>query len=253
MTRAQDWLPAEASERGAVRAAVETVIAGWASHWFGRGDLRLFEWALAERGRPVDPAAWRPCGPGLEVCCPVRAANRLAGLALDARLEGMDLGERDRLLVSAFARRIVDDLVERLRRLFVGDTETVQTVARPDDRRITASIADGSDVLISLSVSTALLLGLTRRTLPAPPVAARIAGDRLSALGHSAVRLEVTLGTATLSLAEAKGLACGDVLVLDRRLADPAELSLASSADVVARGVLTEDDGRLALVLQTAS
>lgn len=253
MTRAQDWLPAEASERGVVRAAVETVIAGWASHWFGRGELRLFEWALAETGRPVDPAAWRSCGPGLEVCCPLRAASRLAGLALDVRLEGMDLGERDRLLVSAFARRIVDELVERLRRLFVGDAETVASEPRPDERRITASIADGSDVLISVSVSTALLLGLTRRTLPALPAPARIAGDRLSALGRSAVRLEVTLGTAMLSLAEAKGLACGDVLVLDRRLADPAELSLASSADVIARGVLTEDDGRMALVLQTAS
>lgn len=247
----QDWLPAEAAERRAVRAAVEPVVADWAAHWFARGDLRLFDWALAAEDRPAFDAGWRACGPGLEASCSTRAATRLAGLGLDLRLDGMDLAERDRLLVSAVARQIVDDLAQRMRRLLVHDGEPVNVPA--GGRRIIACVADGADVLFSLSIPVALLLGLSRRTLPKAPAAVQIPGDRRAALGGSTVRLEATLGTATLSLAEAKGLAAGDILLLDRTLDDAADLSLRASPGVVARGVLTETEGHLALVLQTAS
>lgn len=247
----QDWLPPEAAERSAVRAAVEPVVAEWAAHWFARGDLRLFDWALADEGRAAFEAGWRACGGGLEATCSTRAATRLAGLGLDLRMEGMDLAERDRLLVATFARQIVDDLAQRLRRLMVRDGEPSQVPGA--GRRIIACVADGSDVLFSLSIPVALLLGLCRRTLPKAKPPGRIASDRLAALGRSTVRLEATLGTATLSLAEAKGLAAGDILLLDRTLADAADLSLIQSPGIVARGVLTETEGHLALVLQTAS
>jgi flagellar motor switch/type III secretory pathway protein FliN len=247
----QDWLPAEAVERGAVRAAVEPVVAEWAAHWFARGEARLLDWALAADGPPLFDANWRSCGAGLEASCSTRAAVRLAGLALDTRADGLDLADRDRLLLAALARQIVDDLAGRLRRRLVRDAAPPELPA--GTRRLIAAFGDGGDVLFSLAIPVPLLLGLCRGTLPKAPPAARIENARMAALGRSTVRLEATLGTATLSLEEARGLAVGDVLLLDRTLADLADLTLTHAPGVVARGALTETEGRLALVLQTAS
>jgi hypothetical protein len=246
----KDWLPAEAVERSAVSAAVEAVVAEWAAHWFVRGEFRLESWGLASPDRMLGEAGSRACGGGVEANCSTRAAARVAGLALDARAETTDLNERDRLLVSALARQIVDDLAQRLRRL--GGREGQPPEAMPGARLVVASIAEGADVLFSLAIPLPLLLGVSRRTLPRPPAATKIEGERLDAVGRSTVRLEATLGTAILSLAEAKGLAPGDILLLDRTLGDAADLTFAQSPGVVARGVLTETEGQLALVLQTA-
>lgn len=246
----KDWLPAEAVERDAVSAAAEAVVAEWAAHWFARGEFRLASWGLASADRAPGEAGSRACGGGVEATCSTRAAMRLAGLALDARAEATDLDERDRLLVSAVARQIVDDLAQRLRRLGGREGPPLETTS--GTRLVVAAIAEGADVLFSLAIPLPLLLGVCRRTLPKPPAATRIEGERLDAVGRSAIRLEATLGTAVLSLAEAKGLAPGDILLLDRTLGDAADLTFAQSPGVVARGVLTETEGQLALVLQTA-
>lgn len=249
-TAARDWLPAEAVERDAVSAAAEAVVAEWAAHWFARGEFRLASWGLASPDRVPGEAGSRACDGGVEATCSTRAAARLAGFALDARGEATDLNDRDRLVVSAVARQIVDDLAQRLRRL--GGRESPPE-ATSGTRLVVAGIAEGADVLFSLAIPLPLLVGVCRRTLPRPPAAAKIEGQRLSAVGCSTVRLEATLGTAMLSLAEAKGLAPGDILLLDRTLGDAADLTFAQSPSVVARGVLTETEGQLALVLQTAS
>jgi hypothetical protein len=246
--RLQDWLPAEAAVRPAVRAAVEPVVAAWAAHWFARGEARLDDWTLAAGGRPAFDAGWRACGGGLEASCSTRAAGRLASLALDARPDGMDVNDRDRLVMAALARRIVDDLAQRVDGLLGREG-----AAPPGDRRLVATVAESADVLFSLSIPVTRLLGLSRRVLPRAGSATPLADGRRAALAATTVRLEATLGAATLTLAEARELSVGDILLLDRTLRDAADLTLPRSADVVARGVLTETEGCLALVLQPAS
>jgi len=244
----RDWLPAEAAERSAVRGPVEEVVAEWSSHWFARGELSLSGWALAPRPRPAGDAGWRDCGGGVEASCSSRASVRLAGMALDARLEQLDLNDRDRSLTSAFSRRMVDDLGQRLRRLLGVERDVPEVTAT--DRRVVATISDGADALLSLAIPFPLLIGLCRRVLPKPGPAMKISDPRLQALGPTTLRLDATLGSATLSLSEVRDLAVGDILLLDRTLGDAADLSLARSRTVVARGVLTETDGHVALILQ---
>lgn len=240
----RDWLPAEAAERSAVRAPIEEVVAQWSSHWVARGELSLSHWALAAEARA--DAAWRDCGGGLQVNCSTRAAARLAGLALDARPEQDELNDRDRKLLASLSRRIVDDLAHRVRQRLGAERDVVS----PADRRITAVVSEGVDAILQLSIPVPLLTGLCRRTLPTPRAPTTPLASRLAAAAPTTLRLEATLGAVTLSLAEVRDLAVGDILVLDRTVSEPADLSLSRSEAPVARGTLTETEGHVALILQ---
>lgn len=243
--KARHWLPLEAVERNAVRAAAEACVAEWSAHWFARGELVLSGWALVAPGAAPDPGA-RDAGRGLQVACPTRAALRIACQALDVRLEQLDANGRDRALAAALARRIVDDLVARM-----GGLLSPEGDGGGAGRRLIATISDRNDPLVSVGLPAERLVALCRRTLPPPGPRPQSPAPRHEALGRTRLRLEVNLGEAAVSLAEARGLAVGDVILLDRRLDEAVDLTAARSPALVARGVLADAEGQVALILQS--
>ena len=104
-------------------------------------------------------------------------------------------------------------------------------------------------VLVWLAVPAAVLAPATRASLMPPRPSERAPTPIAEALSERTVRLEVVLGTARLGLAELRGLSAGDVLLLDRPLAEPASLQLAPGGRVAARAHLVEVEGRMALAL----
>jgi flagellar motor switch/type III secretory pathway protein FliN len=230
-----------------VRAPFEALVAEWSAHWVAKGRLSLSDWALAAGARD---AGWRAYDGGLAVNCPGRAATRLLSLALDARIDHAELNGRDRRLTDGLADRMMQDLVRRT--LTVLGT-SVAPASGPRDRDIVATISDGADTLMSLAIPLRSVLPICRRTLPRPAQPTTALQHRLTALGPITLKLDAMLGSAQVTLAEAQALSIGDILVLDRRLNDAADLSLANPATLVARGVLTEADGQVALILQSTS
>jgi flagellar motor switch/type III secretory pathway protein FliN len=246
--RPRDWLPAEAAERPAVRARVDAAVAAWSQAWIVGEGVHLEGWALASTTPVASVDVWRTCAGGLRVCCSPRASLRLAVAALGTRAEDVELTDRDRVLLSALGERMIDDLVRRLRDL--PGPEGGAAAAGGAEPRVVARLADGTASLFAVSLPLPLVTRLARQALPAPRPAASRPAQRATSIAKATVRLEATLGGVQVDLVQLRGLAVGDVLVLDRALADPIQLSVAGVA--IGCGALSEVDGRSALILQTS-
>jgi flagellar motor switch/type III secretory pathway protein FliN len=244
--RLRDWLPTEAAEQLGVRGRIEGVVAEWSAHWFASGTLGLSAWGLGQDAVVPGDATWRDCGGSLQASCSARAGLRLACMALGARSEHVDLNDRDRSLLSALSRRMIDDLAERLRRLLgLSGVAIAPPASKP---RFIAKVSDGCDTLVAIAIPFALLIKLCRQALPRARPPATALQSRREAVTPTGIRLEATLGSALLGLADVRDLAVGDLLVLDRTVDDTVELSVAGVP--VGQGVLTEIDGQAALILQ---
>jgi hypothetical protein len=242
--RLRDWLPPQAADQPGVRAMIDGVVAEWSSHWIALEMLSLSAWGAAQDA--AGDGAWRDCGDGLQVSCSARAGLRLACMALGARVEQVDLGDRDRSLLTDLAGRMVDDLADRLRRRLGAAAPRIEFAA--SEPRFVAKVSDGCDTLLAVSIPFPLLIRLCRQALPKARPTAVAPELRREAVTPTRIRLRATLGSALLGLAEVRDLAVGDLLVLDRTVDDTVELSVAGAC--VGHGVLTEIDGQAALILQ---
>ncbi len=243
------WLPAEAAGNVAVRAAIEVAVADWSTHWFQNGQLALSGWDIGRIDRMSEASVWSGEKAGLQAVCSARASQRLAAIALDATSDVFDNNERDRSFLSHLTQRIVADLIDRLKALLGAQEIASGPVA---ERCFVATVSDGSDALLRVAIPVSHLIGICRTHLPRPQPAREKPKPILPALGATQVRLAATLGVSTLSLADLRSLAVGDVLVLDQALDQHTPVSFAGSRDVIAHGLLTKADGHVALILQSA-
>lgn len=250
--KAEKWIPIGAAASGTVIEAADGVVRAWSQHWFAAATLK------ASRTRAIDPKLKRPAADGWRVYGAAAALNidrakvrGLLSLLLDAALEQLPSSSADDDVLAALEKQVLEDLALRFDTAFGGQAQPSQSMNTLQDPfqpygGIEVTISDGVDAEL-LNVA----LPLSRVAAVAAPLTPR-ARHTLTpigeALGPTTVELEATVGTATLSFGELRGLGLGDVLVLNRALDQGVEVSVRGSARVLAEAELQEVDGRAALV-----
>jgi hypothetical protein len=256
MTAARAWLPAEAANSSSVRAAAEAAVEDWAVAWFATAGPVACGFRASAGSAPSVERGWRSHADAIAIArCPAQSL-RLAGLALFAAPEQLVLSEADRDIVDGLADRMCRDLADRLERAF-GEQQPA-TGARGDAADpfggrggllFTVRQA-GQATLMEVAVPLDGLVQFRKSSMPA----ARRAPAALARLADAAtatpVELCARLGQAVLPLSDLAALAPGDVLVLDRTVAEGAVLAVAGSRETFAHSLPAERGGMLALILK---
>lgn len=249
--RTDIWLPADLATRDPIRTRVETVIADWGARWFPRHGARAasFEAISARAASGGSGEGWIIPRKAIGVSCSKAARTRLTGWALDLPVEPVGLTAADAALLEGLQTRLLNDLVDTLEAaLDIGDGEKGGPFRRLGGAVVAITDVRGS-ALLSIAIPFTAVAALCRSALPAASRKPGALAARRAALGSTRVRLEATLGRAEIGLSDLRGLAPGDVLVLNSRTDEPIELALAGSNGVVGHAKLSDVDGRISLTL----
>lgn len=247
------WAPLEIAGKAAVRAKADQAVVAWSGDWFARARLTVTRWDLV-RGDPwagIDGV--RVDGRHLGLAYGARAFKRLIERALDAGGADLIATDLDGRLTEAFARPMFEDLLARLEMaLELSGPETAGAGRGARDGGVKIGVSDSGDVLLWLVAPFDVLMGLCRGALAPPRPGRAPLTSRRAALGDQPIALEAVLGQVALSLAELRGLAVGDVLVLDRGLSEPATIARRPAGLPLLHADLTDRDGRSALCLRSS-
>ena len=255
----REWLPTGAFEADDVRSAIADVVDQWSRRWFAAAPLAVAKLAFTPGGLPQDSdGAWTIHHQAVAVRLSRMMTGRLLERALDISFDGLVLSEVDRRVLVVFTQNVVADLAASLERLIgdVGERRSPPaTIADPFDAfgGVVVHLTDGRDPLLSLAVPFQAMVKLCKSRLTAPRRRGKAPARIAAALAPTHVTIEATLGRARMSLADLRGLAPGDVVVLDAALEDGGEIALVNSNKAIARAKLSQVDGCLALTLQAKS
>ncbi len=248
----REWLPPGAAESGAVRRLVGEAVGQWAAKWFVRAEAAPAGFAATRGAAPHRACGWRSGG-AAATSQSAAETLRLAGLALGADPEQLVLSEADRDLIDRFTAAVAADLAASLDRALrlepaAAGTSTEDPFA--DEGGLVFTITDRAErPLLQAAIPAAAMVPFLKGAI-APP---RRSASPLARLGRSfestAVKVEARLGAATLPLGELAGLAVGDVLILDRAVADGAELAIAPAGPPFAHGAVVPDERAVSLLL----
>jgi flagellar motor switch/type III secretory pathway protein FliN len=214
------WLPRDAIAAAAERLPVRETVCDWAVKWFARGGASLsgvtaLTGVLALTGEVME------VDDGMMLVAPADAIKALGVLMFGEPKEVTTVA--DRAAIEAAAEQALADLRQR----------AAQLVGLPRDaawRVRSTGIADAGYCFKIRAGQASLTLFVTDRVLIAGvkarlrPAASRPLGEIATGLDNQEIALSARLGACRLSMIELAGLATGDVVVLDRALADPADL-----------------------------
>ena len=195
--------------------------------------------------------SWRKVASGLAIGVQHRAF--LTGL-LGTPVPEAPGSEADEKLLDALREAVVGDLRQRLLAIlklnpaeaFAPRTATDHEVVRP----FAGTIVDVAGVAIAgFSIAGDVIVRLIKADLPPP--APRPPLDRLvSAVEVQRVGLATSVGRCPISVSDLRGLALGDVLILETAVDQPLPVIIDGGATRVASGHLTRSDSGLALMLK---
>lgn len=247
---ASAWLPPEIADRSAVRDLVGEAVQAWSSKWFSGIRLAPSRWETVRSG------LWGQLSEHGHVRCRTvglsfsdRAAARLVAALLDAEPVEPTVTEADRRITEALLEEVLDDLLRSLDRALAPGADSVRG-DREDPRvsGVRVGVGEAGGVLFWLGVPLSAVLPLCEASLPPPREASQAMDTRLGAVAAREVSLHAILGSVRLQLGELGGLARGDVLILDRALDEPFDVTV--GATPLASATLTQSDGWRAISLQ---
>ncbi len=252
----RDWLPLGATAHPGVCARIDAAVSAWSAQWFARRTLSAVSFTPTGGEAPAEPAGWRVWRAAIAIGCSDRAAARLLDWALDANLGDQGPTRRDRQLIDAFERKLIEDLATKVEAALSVGGATLPAPAMVEaplgpHGGLVVGIGDGCGAtLLSLAIPLAAALPACRAALGRPSQARERLDSLRQALGEEQVVIEAILGQAEIRLADLRTLAPGDVLVLGTPLSGTAELSLVGGQEAFARAGVSEISGRMALTLQ---
>lgn len=248
---AWNWLPEGALSSPEVLALVDGAVERWNRRWFS-------DWRVRRRGLLFVNA---PAGgqifastPKFTIGAPGAAAETVMGQVMDMDVSRLELGDGDHAILDALREEVFRDLARELDLVLAG--EDVKTPAGADDSGpvlIDLADEDGRKILW-IETSRGTLAETRRQTFPA--LANRPTGRLTplrSAIADTTVALSATVGSAVISLPEARKLAPGDVIVLDRLLDQPIDLVAALDGVSVACATLVDASSPRSLRLESAA
>jgi hypothetical protein len=239
-----DWLPRNALTEEAVKAVLEEVIGNWSARWFARspagiGAVRLRDRSLAGVGADC-ARVQQGC---VTAALPDRGKRYLLEGVLDVDLAQQTLGEGDRVLLDRVATEIMDDLLSLLNQFLA------EAGAHAGGGQVNLVLEQNADEVLTIAFPTNAIVALLKARLRRSHGTSLRLTPRLQALAPTRVAAYAVLGTAELGATEVEGLAAGDVIVLDRALAEGIELRLRDSG-TIGCGKLENHGDRVSIALQ---
>ena len=235
---AWDWLPDGALEHPKVRSQFGEVIDAWSARWFSGRQFQLFEVSNPARAT-IDP--WRVTAPGVGVCCTSHDVVALISAALDADVALLELSDPDQQLLDLFATTILQDLADTMSVRLPADRRGLELEDSHPSGLIDVLIADERGATVAtVSLPKGLANRLRLDSLPNPKPSLKAFASFEKALGSAPIKVEAALGSSRITLADARCLVPGDVLVLDRRLEDPVILTEATTGSAIAHARFTD-------------
>jgi hypothetical protein len=236
------WLPKDAITGDIATAALSNHLARWGEPWFGARKISV---ARLRRDEVVPHASvLETRGTAASVEIAGDRKRRLLEALLDIDLTQEMRTEGDNHVLDALLAEVSAELVGALDELSAGTS-----VSPDEDNNVRATITAGAREILDIIVPEAALVPLIKAQIGIAPAANRAFAVRTAGLKGMRVTARATLGHAELSVADVRGLAPGDVLVLDRSLNQPVELCLAEGGSVFARGVLRKSETGISIQL----
>ncbi|MDB5440000.1 MAG: surface presentation of antigen protein, partial [Caulobacteraceae bacterium] len=247
---AREWLPVSSQQTAFVRAQLDKAAAAWSEAMFAKARVRIADVRAGARGGDE----WQVWGKFVGVRCPPRGADRIAEWSLGAAFDQVNFSPIDRTVVDAFTARVVRDIALRLERAFGWDG------AARDEPGLTSDLFDAAGGVeasvtddmgrqaITLAIPAATVIAAFKASLGPRARPPRPLTPFKQALAATPIAIEAILGRASLSLADFRTMAAGDVLILDTDVNGTAEMGTASDPAAL-RGRLLESDGHVALAL----
>jgi hypothetical protein len=246
---AWNWLPDGALASPDLLGRVDGAVAEWSGRWFK--DHRLVRQRLQYASAPASPPAVASTA-RFSIRATPAAVEVLTGHALDADLSRLEKGESDQTIIDALSEVLLRDLAAALDAVFGMDGASPAAADPSGGVLIELTDEDGRRaVVIETSravLAAARLAGLSERTRRGPPLA-----SIGTAVADVPVTLSASVGSATITLPEARRLAVGDVIVLDRPLDQPIDLVSASGGSAVACARLVDTASPRSLRLEAAA
>ncbi len=240
--RVRDWAPSGLAGSRRLQDGLNEIVTAWRERWLGRGQLSVT--AVAEIGPGGRGSAEMILGPsasGLRLTVSSRARGRLLDQCLDVRLAEQSLTDGDRGVLEQLQAAMFQDLFDRVDERLAGREAG-------DAALLEVRVGDGYGDVLLLALPCTATKGLW--TSPSQDGALkRPIASLAEALRETEVVVEAFLGEATLSLADLRALAPGDVLVLGTPLSHPSPVRLSRAGTTLGHAALSEAEGALVATL----
>lgn len=251
-TAAWNWLPDGAIASPEVLGLVDAAIGRWSQSWFPA-------WRLQRRGLLFANA---PAGARIVASTPKVVVGALNGAVdamvsrvMDEDITRLELGDGDHAILDALTDELFRDLARELDVALAGE-EADEPSGAPDVSGAVLIDLTDEDGRKVLWVETSRKVLASARHMVLPASTAGPAGQLVSlrsAIGETPVALSATVGSVIIPLPEARKLAPGDVIVLDRRLDQAIDLVAASGGTRVACATLVDAASPRSLRLESAA
>lgn len=243
------WLPSAALTAPEVLSQIDGALDAWSERWFR--SLRVLRRSVTLDAGPAsgDAAA---ATPRLSVRASASGLAILTGRALDLEIGQLEMSEADHSVVDDVSRALMQDLANALDEALAGSASGGAPGAS-SATGVVIELGDEDGRRLALVETSAALLASARRDRLGERAASAASLSPLSAaLASTPVTLSAHLGSASIELPEARRLAAGDVVVLDRALDAPIDLVSDAGARPVLRAVIADTTPPLTLRLEPA-
>ncbi|MEO1045896.1 MAG: FliM/FliN family flagellar motor switch protein [Pseudomonadota bacterium] len=230
------WLPETALNPVRLAATLSADIDAWADDWFAAWRIQpiVVDKCTSVADKP-DRAEKRQIKPGLTLTISQSGCDILAAELFGIDWDRFSPRPADRRPVDDAASTCLDDLCDRIRRTMPDDNRSMDSadsdqgssaIPQAQPAQWSAALHDkqGRDIA-QIGIAHDFLLDYSRAAIP-PSRCHRTLTDRGDALLASCVALGARIGGATLSLAEIAACEPGDVVILDRMMADRVQLTV---------------------------
>jgi flagellar motor switch/type III secretory pathway protein FliN len=136
---------------------------------------------------------------------------------------------------------VTQDLVARL------NAALGYAATQREDKSLNLAISLSGREAVTICIPEHAFVAVLKKRLGPVRKRGNISRPRLNAAGPIRVDVRGILGNAELSLIDLKDLSIGDVLILDRSLAETVELQLGENRRAVGHGKLSKSDGRVSI------
>lgn len=252
-----EWLPVQALANDQILAAIGVAVAKWAGLWFGIAKFDLVDVETSYDYHPHNARCEmaQRYGGGLWLVDYEACAQNLALLALDAGSKSFAPTAGDQQLLSAFGKSIVDDFANMIAHELGLEhnryPDQAWTAAHGSLRLGLASASASADLdtLMTLVIEGPALVAFRKRLIAADPVERGALLDRQSAVVRTACTCSARFGFAKLGKSDFVGLEAGDVIMLDQLIAEPIDLTLSTTGQLVAKASPKFDEDRLIMTM----
>lgn len=251
----REWLPDSALTGSLVQTTISALVANWSSRWFCQLPLAIERLHCAD-GLPTainleQERQFR--GRIVVIQCSKTRLHQLVECALDMKESPPAWENSDRALIDAFADKMIADLLNEVEGALVKAEDHVPAwVYEQNGFRgngiVYADLCDQRPrTLLTIALPRSAVIALCKEATDAPLRSPKKLTSRLNALSVVSVPIEVSLGTTTMSINDLRGVAIGDVVILDRSLKEGVDLIAAGSNRPFAKADLKPDNGHIVL------